>query len=328
MSASGEIRLISIVLPVYNERDNLENLHNEIQKAISSLPYDFEIIYVDDGSNDGSFDILQKIAQKDKRVKIIRFKRNFGQTSAIKAGFDFSRGEIIITMDSDGQNDPADIPKILEKLFAENLDIVSGWRKERKDNIVRVIPSKFANLIISFVSGVKLHDYGCTLKAYRREIVKNLELFGDMHRFIPAFAGWFGAKVGEVVVNHRPRTKGKSKYKVIPRVFRTFIDIFFLKFFMSFQTKPMRFFGSSGIALIFISLLLAGLTLYQKYYLGVWVHRNPLLLIAIFFFLTGFQLITTGIISEFLVRIYFFSSQRPPYFVEKVIYGDEENRSS
>jgi glycosyltransferase involved in cell wall biosynthesis len=317
--------LISIVIPVYNEKDNIEELHKEISDVIDKMEnFDFEIIYVDDGSYDGSYEVLKKIAISDSRVKVIRFKKNFGQTIAIRAGFDFAKGDIIITMDSDRQNDPKDIPNIVEKLINENLDIVSGWRKERKDKFIRVFFSNIANKIISIISGVKLHDYGCTLKAYRKEIVENLELFGDMHRFIPAVASFYGARVGELVVNHRPRLKGKSKYGLISRVFKTIIDMVFLKFFLSFQTRPMRFFGYIGISVISLGVLISLFVLYQKYFLGVWVHRNPLFMISIFFVISGLHFIMTGIIAEILIRVYFSSDQRrKPYFIQEILESEE-----
>lgn len=320
--------LVSLVIPVYNEKDNIEELHEEISDVIDKMQnFDFEIIYVDDGSYDGSYETLKKIAFSDSRVKVIRFKKNFGQTIAIRAGFDHAKGHIIITMDSDRQNDPKDIPTLLDKLINENLDIVSGWRKERKDKFIRVFFSNMANKIISIISGVKLHDYGCTLKAYRREIVENLELFGDMHRFIPAVASFYGARVGELVVNHRPRLKGKSKYGLLSRVFKTIVDMVFLKFFLSFQTRPMRFFGYIGVFIILVGIIISLFVLYQKYFLGVWVHRNPLFIISIFFVISGLHFIMTGIIAEILIRVYFSSDQRrKPYFIQEILESKEKQK--
>ncbi|RTZ61357.1 MAG: glycosyltransferase, partial [Gammaproteobacteria bacterium] len=242
----GEIKTISVVIPVYNEEENLKPLYGELKEVLKSLPYEYEIIFVDDGSTDGSYEILKKLALEDKKVKVIRFRRNYGQTAAMYAGFQYAQGDVIITMDGDLQNDPHDIPKLLEKIN-EGYDIVSGWRKNRKDPfLTRILPSKIANWIISKVTGVHLHDYGCTLKAYRKEVAKNFRLYGDMHRFLPAVAKSFGAKITEIVVNHRPRIHGRSKYG-IGRTVRVILDIFLVKFLNDYLNKPMYVFGSTGL---------------------------------------------------------------------------------
>ncbi|MHC5156667.1 MAG: glycosyltransferase family 2 protein, partial [Planctomycetota bacterium] len=247
---------LSVVIPLFNEALSLEALHTEIGHALAD--FDYEILYVDDGSTDNSFSVLTDIQKKSNNVRVIRFRRNFGQTAAMSAGFKYARGKIIIPMDADGQNDPADIPKLVTKL-EEGYDIVSGWRKERKDNAVtRTLPSRMANWMIGKITGIRLHDYGCTLKAYRAESLKQIRLYGEMHRFIPALARWGGEKVVEMVVSHRPRTTGQTKYG-LSRTFKVILDLITNKFLASFSTKPIHIFGGLGV-LCFLGSLLSGIT--------------------------------------------------------------------
>ncbi len=308
---------ISIVIPVYNEEENLEELVKELKTSLKFQKIDnYEIILVDDGSEDKSWEIIRKFSEKDKNIKGIRFTRNFGQTSAIYAGFQNANGDIIITLDADLQNDPSDIKKLI-KLMEKGYDVVSGWRKERKDPfLTRILPSKIANWIIGIVTGVKLHDYGCTLKAYKKEIVKNIKLYGEMHRFLPALAHMVGAKITEIPVNHRERKRGKSKYG-LSRTFKVILDLFTVKFLGAFQTKPIYLFGGIGIMLCFIGILFALWTLYDKIFLNVWVHKNPKILISFMFFPMGVQFILMGLIAELLVRAYFESQDKKPYIIKE-----------
>ena len=318
---------LSVVIPVFNEADSLESLHTEIGHALADFEY--EVLYVDDGSTDNSFSVLTDIQKKSKNVRVIRFRRNFGQTAAMSAGFKFSRGKIIIPMDADGQNDPADIPKLVAKLN-EGYDIVSGWRKERKDNAVtRTLPSRIANWMIGRITGVKLHDYGCSLKAYRAESLKPIRLYGEMHRFIPALARWGGEKVVEMVVNHRPRKTGKTKYG-LSRTFKVVLDLITIKFLASFSTKPIHIFGGLGF-LSFLGSLLSGLiVLYMKYISEqhLSMNRNPLLILSMMLMITAIQLVLMGLLAEIMVRTYHESQDRPIYVIEKILESDSETETT
>lgn len=315
---------ISILIPLYNEKDCIKPLLERIYDVAKRLNKDYEIVIVNDGSNDGSEDELNNAVKEYPNLKVIHFRKNYGQTAALAAGIVESCGSILIPIDADLQNDPSDIPVLLDKL-EEGYDVVSGWRRKREDNfLTRVIPSMIANLVISIISGVKLHDYGCTLKAYRREVLDDIDLMGEMHRFIPILASWKGAKVAELEVSHYPRKIGKSKYN-LTRTFKVILDLMTLKFLGSFLTKPIHAFGGSGVGLIFISGLIALFTLYQKFFQGGYVHRNPLFVVAVFFSLAGIQLIMIGLLGEVLSRIYFQSSKRKPYSIKEVITS-EKNR--
>lgn len=305
---------ISVIVPVYDEEENINPLYEEITRQLN----DFELVFVDDGSKDKSWDKIKEIALKDKRVKAIRFTRNFGQTQAIKAGIKNSTWEVIVILDSDLQNDPADIPKLMAEL-EKGYDLVSGWRKKRNDPFfTRVLPSKIANKIISFSTGVYLHDYGCSLKVYKREIIEKIDLYGEMHRFIPALCSYVGAKISEVEVNHRPRIKGKSKYGMI-RIFKVILDLLTVKFMGNFMTKPIYFFGIFSFGLISVSSLFFLITLYNKWYNHIFVKDQPLFLVAIFLSLAGLQLGLIGIIAEMLTRIYYSSEKRDYYIKEKIL---------
>ncbi|MFN7065580.1 MAG: glycosyltransferase family 2 protein [Aquificaceae bacterium] len=314
---SSELYL-SVVIPAYNEEDNIPILYKRLKGVLESLGRSYEIIFVDDGSRDGTWESLRAIAQGDKRVKLIRFRKNYGQTSAMYAGFEYAKGEAIITMDADLQNDPEDIPRLLEKL-EEGYDIVSGWRKDRKDPFLsRKLPSMIANWIISKATGVELHDYGCTLKAYRSEVVKKLELYGDMHRFLPALTKNFGAKITEKPVKHYPRVYGKSKYG-IGRTIRVILDIFLVKFLNEYLNKPMYVFGSFGFTLLSFGLIMLFYLVFIKLFLGENIGGRPLLILSVLFTLAGIQLISTGIIAELLVRIYYRTKEEKPFIVEEKV---------
>lgn len=310
---------ISVVVPVYNEQENIENIYKQIVDALSDK-YTFEIVFIDDGSKDGSTNILEQLHQKDSRVRVIIFRRNFGQTAAMSAGFNYARAEIIVPCDADGQNDPADIPRLVEKLN-EGYDIVSGWRKERKDNTIsRTIPSITANWTIGKMTGVKLHDYGCSLKAYRREILDTIHLYGEMHRFIPAIASWYGAKITEMVVNHRPRVTGVAKYG-IERTVKVFLDLMTIKFLGSYATKPIYIFGGMGILSGIASVLCGLFVLYKKFISAehLAMNRNPLLLLTALLLITTVQLVLMGLLAEMIVRTYHESQKRPIYVIRKIL---------
>jgi glycosyltransferase involved in cell wall biosynthesis len=317
---------LSVVIPIYNEKENIPKLYEELKEVLDKLNKSYEIIFVDDGSTDGSYEILKELAQKDPHVKVIRFRRNYGQTAAMYAGFQYAEGDVIVTMDGDLQNDPKDIPKLLEKI-EEGYDIVSGWRKNRKDNfLTRTLPSKIANWLISKVTGVELHDYGCTLKAYRKEVAKNYRLYGDMHRFLPAVAKSFGAKVTEIVVNHRPRLYGKSKYG-IGRTIRVILDILLVKFLNDYLNKPMYVFGGLGLLLGGLGFLVMLYLSVEKLFFGASIGGRPLLLLGVLLFLSGLQLLSTGIIAEVVIRTYYESKHDVPYRVAEVLNFDKKTEN-
>jgi glycosyltransferase involved in cell wall biosynthesis len=304
----------SIVVPIYNEQDNICELYRSITVALGSADREYEIILVDDGSTDSSFLELQRIAAADIRVKVIRFRRNFGQTAAMSAGFDVAGGAIIIPMDGDLQNDPTDIPRLIARIH-EGYDVVSGWRRDRKDTFIsRKVPSLLANALISRMTGVHLHDYGCTLKAYRREVLDGINLYGEMHRFVPALASQFGAKVTELPVNHFPRLHGVSKYG-ISRTLRVVLDLMTVKFLMAYSTKPIQLFGRWGVYTIMAGLGSGTMTLYMKLFEHLSMNRNPLLILTAFLLFMGVQFIVLGLLGELNARTYFESQGKPIYVV-------------
>ncbi len=306
---------LSLVIPVYNEKDNLPLLMEAIRSALASLQQTWEVIFVDDGSTDGSVEILTQLAQQDaEHVRVVVFRRNFGQTAAIAAGIDHSDGDIIILLDADLQNDPADIPMLLNKLN-EGYDLVSGWRKDRKDNrFTRTIPSALANALISWVTGVHLHDYGCTLKAYRRAALEGFRLYGEMHRFIPVFAHSVGAKITELPVRHHPRKFGVAKYG-LERTVKVILDLFTVKFLLDYSHKPMRLFGGAGISLIAVSAALLLYLFIRRIFFLVAVLGSPLFQIGVMLLILGFQSILMGLIAELLARTYHESQSKPTYTI-------------
>ncbi|HEY3128972.1 MAG TPA: glycosyltransferase family 2 protein [Acidobacteriota bacterium] len=309
---------ISLVVPVFNEEHSLELLYQQVVDAVAPLDNDFELIFVDDGSTDGSYSVLERLAAGDPRVVVVRFVRNFGQTAAMAAGFEMAKGEIIIPMDADLQNDPADVQAILRKLD-EGYDVVSCWRKNRQDNfLTRKLPSLFANKLISWISGVHLHDYGCTLKGYRREVMRHVKLYGEMHRFIPILAHWVGARVTEITVRHHPRQFGQSKYGMM-RTLKVMLDLITIKFLGKYSTKPMHFFGGAGTLLILAGVATSIVTLGEKFFLGVKANRNPLLLGSVFFVIIGVQCILIGLIAELMTRTYHESQDKPTYIVKQIL---------
>ncbi len=308
---------LSVVIPIYNEEENIEILHERLSNTLQSMKDEYEIIYVDDGSNDRSLEILERIQKEDNHVLVLSMRRNFGQTAAFAAGFDFAKGDVIVTMDADLQNDPDDIPRLIELI--KEYDLVSGWRKDRKDPFFsRRLPSVIANWLISKVTGVKLHDYGCSLKAYKKDIVKNLRLYGEMHRFIPAVASWYGVRIAEVPVKHYPRLRGKSKYG-ISRTFKVLLDLITVKFLQSFSTKPVQFFGSLGLLSTFLGLAALLYLFFLKLLYGASICNRPLLILGVLLVIIGIQFIGMGLLGEMLVRVYHESQRKPIYVLKKVI---------
>ena len=308
--------MFSIVIPVLNEVENIPLLDQAIKEAMKGQAY--EVIYVDDGSNDGSKEALEALAQLDPaHIKVIEFRRNFGQTAALAAGIDHSTGDVIVTLDADLQNDPADIPLMIEKID-EGYDLVSGWRVDRQDRLSRRIPSQVANRLISWITGVRLHDYGCTLKAYRREVLEGFHLYGEMHRFIPAYAGYVGAKIVEVPVRHHARRFGKAKYG-LERTLKVILDLFTVKFLTSYSNKPIYLFGGTGLALIALSGIDLAVLVIRRLVLDEHMIRSPLLLMGVMLFTLGFQSILLGLLAELTVRTYYESQAKPTYSIRRVI---------
>jgi len=314
---------LSLFLPVLDEEDNLRPMHAKISEALNALGKTAEVIYVDDGSTDKSLEILREIAGGDERVRVISLRRNYGQTAAMSAGIDAANGKILIPMDADLQNDPKDIARLLEKLD-EGYDVVSGWRKNRQDKLVsRKIPSQIANRIISWIGGVPLHDYGCSLKVYRRDVIQDVRLYGEMHRFIPIYASWAGARVTEIPVDHHARTMGKSKYG-ISRTVKVVFDLMTIKFMASYQTKPIYVFGTFGLIAFLLSMF-AGLWAFAlKFIYGVSFILTPLPVIAIVLLAISMQFFLMGLLAEMLVRTYHESQNKTIYAVrEKIGFNGE-----
>ena len=309
---------ISVVVPLYNEEDNVQLLYEEIKGVLDTMAEQAEIVFVDDGSRDRTLAKLEAIQTGDDHVRVVSLRRNFGQTAAMTAGFDHARGGVIITMDGDLQNDPHDIPQLVAKLN-EGYDVVTGWRHDRQDAFLsRRLPSQLANRLISWVTGVGLHDYGCTLKAFRREVIDNINLYGEMHRFIPAIASGMGISFTEVKVNHRARRFGTSKYG-ISRTIRVVLDLITVKFMLSYATRPLHVFGTVGVVSSLLGVLIALVLTVQRQLYGVALANRPLLLLAVLLIFMGIQFITIGLLAELVVRTYHESQKKPIYYVRKVL---------
>lgn len=309
---------LSVVIPVYNEAENIPALFSELKSALEGLDSSYEIIVVDDGSRDESFELLRGLHEQNEHISVVRLRRNFGQTAAFAAGFALAQGDVVITLDADLQNDPADIPKMLE-VINQGYDVVSGWRVNRKDPfLTRRLPSMIANRLISDVTGVHLHDYGCSLKAYRRDVVKGINLYGELHRFIPAMASWLGVSMMEVPVNHRARQHGRSKYG-LSRTFRVLLDLLTVRFLLSYSTRPIHIFGGLGLlgfgagTVLGLYLTLVKLVLHQD------IGGRPLLLLAILLMVVGVQLVSMGLLGELVVRTYHETQDKPIYVVRDVL---------
>lgn len=318
---------ISVVIPLYNEEESIPELQRALTNALSDTGWLYEIIIVDDGSSDRSFELLADLSAQDPTLRVIRLRRNFGQTAAFSAGFDYALGDVVITMDADLQNDPADIPLLMAEVD-KGYDIVSGWRKDRKDRFLdRRLPSILANRLISNVTDVSLHDYGCSLKAYRRDALQQVRLYGEMHRFIPALVSQVGAKVAEVPVNHRARQFGSSKYG-IGRTIRVVLDLLTVWFLGSYSTRPLHVFGGFGLSAMGIGTLIGTYLSFVKLAFGQDIGDRPLLLLAVLLVMVGVQLITMGLIAEMIIRTYHESQHKPIYSVREVLAGDKQSEQA
>ncbi|HKV55048.1 MAG TPA: glycosyltransferase family 2 protein [Candidatus Binataceae bacterium] len=308
---------VSVVIPLFNERDNLAPLHGELAGVMGGLGRSYELIFVDDGSTDGGLEVLRRIKTGDPRVHVIRLARNSGQTAALACGLHHTSGEVVIALDGDGENDPADIPKLIGKL-EEGYDLASGWRTQRWQNaaLTRRLPSVVANALISWMTGIELHDYGCTLKAYRGDLARRLMLYGEMHRFVPAIAAEQGARIAEVEVNFRPRRAGASKYGP-GRIIRTVLDLMTVKFLSGYSTRPIQVFGLIGILLGGIGTVWTAILVFEKVVLGASLGRRPALLLAILLVVVGVQLVSIGLIGEMLARTYHESQGKPIYVIKE-----------
>ncbi|MCX6561104.1 MAG: glycosyltransferase family 2 protein [Candidatus Aminicenantes bacterium] len=323
MNAADPIRL-SVIVPAYNEARNVPRMVEELTAACLKLAVPYEIIFIDDGSTDGTFAALREAHLRDARIRVIRFRKNFGQTAAMSAGFDYARGEIIVTIDADLENDPSDIAALVAKV-EEGYDLVSGWRKERWKSrfLTRRLPSLIANWLISRITKVRLRDYGCTLKAYRREVVKNIRLYGEMHRFIPAIAATIGVRIAEVPVNFRPRIHGTSKYG-FSRSIRVFLDLLTVKFLLSYSTRPLQIFGLLGLVSGGVGGILGLILSYQRLILRQSISNRPLLLLAILLIVIGFQFITMGLLGEIMVRTYHEAVEKRIYVARDILGAGED----
>jgi glycosyltransferase involved in cell wall biosynthesis len=309
---------LSIVVPIYNEEDNVDDLIAAISAAMQDYTDNYEVVLVDDGSTDQSFSMLKRHAVSNPKIRVIRFGVNYGQTAAIAAGFHHARGRILVTMDADLQNDPTDIPMLIEKM-QDDWDVVSGWRKDRFDKfLTRRLPSMMANHLISYITGLKLKDYGCTLKAYRSDVAKRIELYGEMHRFIPALARWGGASVTEMVVKHHPRKKGTSKYG-ISRTLRVLLDLFVVKFLMTYSTQPIQIFGGLGLLVFFLSVILLGIVVVLRVFANVDMSGNPLLYVSLTGVMLSVVFLFMGLQTEMQVRTYHESQRKPIYHVKEIV---------
>lgn len=320
-----EAKVLSVVIPIFNEERNIGPLYSRLKETLDGIGVDYEIVVVDDGSTDKGFEILRGLQANDPRLRVVRFRRNFGQTAAFAAGFDHARGEVIVTLDADLQNDPGDIPALLAKI-EEGYDVVSGWRVKRKDPFLsRRLPSLVANTLISKVTGVSLHDYGCSLKAYRREVVENIDLYGELHRFIPALASWMGISLVEVPVSHQERRFGRSKYG-LSRTIKVLLDLLTVRFLLSYSTRPIHIFGSGGLLAFLVGIVLGGYLTYVKFAYHKDIGGRPLLLLAILLMVIGIQTITMGLLGELIVRTYHESRDKPIYAVREVL-GEPKERA-
>jgi len=305
---------ISLIIPLLNEEETIDELYGRMVPACREAADEHELIFVNDGSTDNSAAVLDRLAGQDERVKVIHFKRNYGQTAALMAGIDAAEGDVLIPLDADLQNDPGDIPKLMDRIN-EGYDVCSGWRRDRKDSLLRTLPSRVANALISLVSGVHLHDFGCTLKAYRRDVIKGVRLYGEMHRFIPIYSKWQGAKITELVVHHHPRTHGTSKYGLF-RTFNVILDLMVLMFLTRYAHKPIYVFGGCGLTSFLLGLGCFALMIYFKYWGGKSFIATPLPVLVALLFIVGFQVILMGFIAELLMRTYHESQNKSVYLVK------------
>ncbi len=310
---------VSIVIPVFNEEQSLPELYDELRTTLDTAPWPYEMIFVDDGSTDGSSAVLQRLAQEDHRVKVIRFVRNYGQTAALDAGFKHAGGTVVVSIDADLQNDPADIPRLVQRLEDEGVDVVSGYRRKRRDDFLRkTLPSRIANIIIGRVTGVRIHDYGCTLKAYRRSVLERINLYGEMHRYIPAYVKWAGGSVMEEPVNHRPRKYGRSKY-TLKKAVRVILDLMTVRFILGYFTSPLYFIGRYALLFIALSTLSGTWSLVKRLLWGKPLYTDPFFILTFILFLAGVQILFSGVVAELTMRTYFESQKKPPYMIDRTI---------
>ena len=312
----SEIRKISVAIPIYNEQENVPILVEKLKEVLEGMGYEWEIVFGDNASNDGSFEILKELHEGDRRIKVVRLSKNFGQTGSLSAALDHASGDVIITMDGDLQNDPADIPLFLDKI-KEGYDIVSGWRYERKDPLTKRVPSKIYNWLASKLTGVKLHDFGCTFKTMRREVVKNLRLYGEMHRYIEALASEMGVRIAEIKVRHYPRKHGKTKYGA-SRILKGFLDLLTVKFLLSYSTRPLHLFGIPGLILTALGVITGGYLTFQ-WFMGASIWGRPLLLLAILLVIVGVQFVALGLLAEIIARSYYESTGKKIYYVKEIL---------
>lgn len=322
-----KIQKVSIIIPVYNEEKNIKVLLDELEYFSKDFEYPYEVVFVDDGSKDYSYSLLKEAALKNLNFKVIRLRRNYGQSAAMLAAIDYAGGDVVVPLDADLQNDPNDIPKLLN-LIEEGYDLVSGWRKNRQDRALdRKIPSIIANKLISFVSGIKLHDYGCSLKAYKKDILEGVRLYGELHRFLPVCASWNGAKVVELEVNHRPRMFGKSKYG-LGRTYKVILDLIVLKFLSDFSTKPIYFFGGFSFVCFLFSSLLALWSVYLKIFRNIDLDGTPLLIFSAVFIIVGVQFLLMGILADLVMRTYFESQNKKTYQIKESVNLEHNYRQA
>lgn len=309
---------LSIVVPAYNEEGNVLPLYYELKEVLDGLSRPFEIIFVDDGSKDTTFQILKSIQQKDKRVKVIKFRKNFGQSAALKAGFDHASGDILITMDSDLQNDPHDIPALIDAMEKDDFDVICGWRYNRQDTQSKKLFSKLANSLRRYITNETIHDSGCTLRSYKKECVQDLELYGELHRYIPAILQWKGYRVGELRVNHRERVSGSTKYSW-KRITKGFLDLIVVTFWQKYSVRPMHIFGGFGFIMTSIGGLIAFYLIFERIFFNVSLTDRPLFLIGFFLIVLGIQFFATGIIADILLKIYYGQNNRKNYLIDKIL---------
>jgi glycosyltransferase involved in cell wall biosynthesis len=311
--------MISVVIPVYNEEENIGELHRELRSVLKPMNIDYEIIFVDDGSTDSTFDGLIKVHETDNNVRIIKFRRNFGQTAAMSAGFDQAKGEIVITMDGDLQNDPSDIPRMIKKLESEDYDVICGWRHMRKDSLPKKAISKLANILRrNLVGGLTIHDSGCTMRIYKSECLRNLNIYGEMHRYIPNLLNWKGYKIGEIKVNHRKRSYGITKYNW-RRIIRGFLDLMVVAFWQKYSFRPIHIFGLMGIILGIFGAIVAMYLVIERLFFGSALAERPLFMVSIFFVILGVQFFVTGILADIMIKTYYGQNKEKNYLIERVI---------
>ncbi len=315
--------MISVVVPFYNEEDNIEPLYEGLTRVLNRLNHDYALILVDDGSTDNTLKNMLKICKKDRRVKIIKFRKNFGQSAALKAGFDHANGDIVISMDGDLQNDPEDIPKLIEKMENEDYDVVCGWRADRKDPLSKRLFSKLANLIRRNITSEFIHDSGCTYRAYRNGCVKGLDLYGETHRYIPAMLLWRGYRIGEVKVKHNPRKYGTTKYGW-KRIFKGFLDLIVITFWQKYSVRPIHIFGGMGLGLGFSGTMVGGYLGMQKLFFDQGLSDRPLFLLAILMVIIGVQFVVSGILADIMLKVYYGQNGKRNYLIENVWEESEQ----